>query len=237
MLATRSDHNFPVQNFAAADPNPQRTGLKSASMVVRARKTARPPLAKSMQNFSQNVEAATDADHDTTKESMNPLKMVKEYKSQHRKVSVGKQSQSAYGSNASTGAYMANDEQDRVNRIMHEPIENLLTNMNHLSRPVSSKHNLNMLRASRRMPPYRAKKERAMTAGNDKAVPRGQGGLKIAESAYHIGRQPNQLGQAYSGYSGDGPHATSHSGQIGSRFPHTYNQSAQNLSSNPLRPH
>lgn len=73
---------------------------------------------------------------------------------------------------------------------MHEPIENLLTNMNNLSRPVSSKHNLNMLRASRRMPPYRGKKERAMTAGNDKTVlGRGQGGLKIAESAYHIGRR------------------------------------------------
>ena len=66
-----------------------------------------------------------EAERDITKESMNPLKMVKEYKSQHLKASVGKQSQSAYGSNASTGAYLVNDEQDRVNRIMHEPIENL----------------------------------------------------------------------------------------------------------------
>jgi len=40
----------------------------------------------------------------------------------------GKQvgSQSFYGSNASTGVYPVNDEQDRVNRIMQEPIENLM---------------------------------------------------------------------------------------------------------------
>lgn len=239
MLGARSDTNFAISGFAAADTN-QRAGLKSAGMAVRPKRSVRPPLAKSMQNFAdpQHMDYR-DIDHETAKGSNNPLKMVKEYKSQaqYQKISVGKQSQSAYGSNASTGAYLVNDEQDRVNRIMHEPIENLLTNMNNLSRPVSSKHTMNMLRASRRMPPYKAKKERAMTAGHDKGMPgRGQGALKIAESAYHIGKQHNQLNQAYSGFWGDGnQNATSWSGQVGSKFPHQYNQSAQNLGQNPLK--
>ena len=74
-----------------------------------------------------------------------------------------------------------------------------------------------------------------MTAGNDKSLLASRGranGLKIAESAYHIGRQPpNGLNQDYSGYSASGKnHATSLSGQvIGSRFPTYYNQSTQNL--------
>ena len=54
-----------------------------------------------------------------------------------------------------------------------------------------------------------------MTAGNDKTMlSRGRAnGLKITESAYHIGRKPTQLNQAYSGYSGDGTqHATTLSG-------------------------
>ena len=77
--------------------------------------------------------------------------------------------------------------------------------MNNLSRPLSSKQNLNLIQAQRRINPQRAKKERAMTAGNDKSMlNRRQGnGLKIAESAYHIGKGPNGLNQAYSGYSGD----------------------------------
>lgn len=145
-----------------------------------------------MQNFTQNIDYV-DADQEITKDdSSNPLQMVKEYKSQQPKANMGgKQSASAYGSNASTGAYMLNDEQDRMNRIMHEPIENLLSNMNNLSRPVSSVHNLNLVRGGRKVPPYRSKKkERAMTAVNEKGMlGRGQGAPKIAESAYHIGRQ------------------------------------------------
>jgi len=34
----------------------------------------------------------------------------------------------------------SNDEQQRVDQIMREPIEHLITNMDALSRPVSSKH-------------------------------------------------------------------------------------------------
>ena len=193
-------------------------------------------MIKSMQHFSnQMMTESFDVDKETTKESANPLKMVKEYKTQHLKASIGKQTHSAYGSNASTKAFYVNDEQERVNRIMHEPIENLISNMNNLSRPVSSKHTINMLTAQRRINPYRNKKERAMTAGNDKSLLASRGranGLKIAESAYHIGRQPpTGLNQAYSGYSASGKnHATSLSGQvIGSRFPTHYNQSTQNL--------
>ena len=65
-----------------------------------------------------------------------------------------------------------------------------------------------------------------MTAGNDKTMlgRARANGLKIAESAYHIGKGTNQLNQAYSGYSGEQTqHATSLSGQIGSRFPQNYN--------------
>ena len=74
-----------------------------------------------------------------------------------------------------------------------------------------------------------------MTAGNNKSMLAARGranGLKIAESAYHIGRQPTGgQHQAYSGYSGEiTNHATTLSGQvIGSRFPQHYNQSTQNL--------
>lgn len=71
---------------------------------------------------------------------------------------------------------------------MHEPIENLLSNMGRLSRPVSSKHVGGLVSGSRRIPPIKAKKERAMTAGHNKGFNRGQGVLKIAESAYHIAR-------------------------------------------------
>jgi hypothetical protein len=56
----------------------------------------------------------------------NPLKMIKEYKSATSGMGM---------SNASTKGY---EEMNRFNQIMHEPIENLVANMDHLSRPVSS---------------------------------------------------------------------------------------------------
>lgn len=74
----------------------------------------------------------------------NPLKMIKEYKSHHQQLGIhAKNSQSHFGgSNASTGDYWMppNDEAERINQIMHEPIENLLTNMDQLSRPISQRY-------------------------------------------------------------------------------------------------
>lgn len=68
-------------------------------------------MIKSMQHFSnQMMTESFDVDKETTKESANPLKMVKEYKTQHLKASIGKQTHSAYGSNASTKAFYVNDE-------------------------------------------------------------------------------------------------------------------------------
>ena len=122
------------------------------------------------------------------------------------KPSTGKQgaSQSFYGSNASTGVYPVNDEQDRVNRIMQEPIENLITNMNNLSRPVSSKFNLNLQSNKMLFPKrYNRKKERAMTAGHKQGLPfvnRGPNtSVKIAESAYHINTKDNMMNHQQSG--------------------------------------
>jgi hypothetical protein len=89
LLGVRSEINFGAQSFSAAETNP-RAGLKSASMAFRSKtRTARPPLVKSMQNFNKNVDN-TEIDRETSKESANPLKMVKEYKTQHLKASVGK---------------------------------------------------------------------------------------------------------------------------------------------------
>ena len=60
-----------------------RLGLKSAGMAVRVKtKTARPPLAKSMQNFAPSVrnKEAVEGDRDKESAHTNPLKMIKEYK-------------------------------------------------------------------------------------------------------------------------------------------------------------
>ena len=58
--------------------------------------------------------------------------MIKEYKS---KASVAM----SFGSNASTKDA---EEMLRFNKIMNEPIENLIGNMKSLSRPVSSYHKI-----------------------------------------------------------------------------------------------
>ena len=85
------------------------------------------------------------------------------------KPSIGKHSQSFYGSNASTGVYPVNDEQDRLNRIMQEPIENLISNMNDFSRPLSSKYNMGGLVSNKLLfKRSNRRKERAMTAGHNK---------------------------------------------------------------------
>ena len=67
--------------------------------------------------------------------SGNPLKMIKEYKTkqsqQEAKGSI------SFKSNASTKEYQI-EENERQNYIMNEPIENLIANMSHLSRPMSS---------------------------------------------------------------------------------------------------
>ena len=53
MLAMRNDHQATVSSFQAAAEVNQRAGLKSAGMAVRPKRSmARPPLAKSMQNFT-----------------------------------------------------------------------------------------------------------------------------------------------------------------------------------------
>jgi hypothetical protein len=74
----------------------------------------------------------------------NPLKMIKEYKSATGGIS-----------NASTKGF---EEMNRYNQIMQEPIENLMANMNYLSRPMSSH---NMIQANNTF-----KNKRAMTAHN-----------------------------------------------------------------------
>ena len=54
-------------------------------------------------------------------------------------------------SNASTGEEFLgpiNEEVERVNIIMNEPIENLLVNLEHLSRPISTKAGRNMNKRS-----------------------------------------------------------------------------------------
>ena len=102
--------------------------------------------------------------------------MIKEYKS---KGSVAM----SFGSNAST---KDNEEMLRFNKIMNAPIENLISDMNRLSRPVSSNYN-NLIKSTKAIPRYGQKigslikKERAMTAHN-KLAERG----KITQSAYHF---------------------------------------------------
>ena len=92
--------------------------------------------------------------------------MIKEYKSATSGIGM---------SNASTKGF---DEINRYNQIMHEPIENLVANMDFLGRAQSSEK---MVMGNKQI-----KKERAMTAHNKKSSYR-QGALKIAQSAYHIG--------------------------------------------------
>lgn len=125
----------------------------------------------------------------------NPLKMIKEYKSQNMRKSMQKNAQSYYdGSNASTGDYFINEEADRINKIMKEPIEQLIQNMDKLSRPFSSEFRLHFgNQPNKQKPPLskQLKKERAMTAGgaNKMIIQKGKNnsqGMKIAESAYHI---------------------------------------------------
>ena len=80
LLGVQSENNFfGAQSFSAADTNP-RAGLKSASLAYRSKtRTARPPLVKSMHNFVRNADNI-EASRDGSKDSANPLKMVKEYK-------------------------------------------------------------------------------------------------------------------------------------------------------------
>ena len=67
---------------------------------------------------------------------------------------------------------------------MHEPIENLVANMDQLSRPFSSKQQIG---AAPRIKNGSLKRERAMTAHNKHAYKTAVSGLlKIAQSAYHI---------------------------------------------------
>lgn len=52
-LGAASENNFGSKGFSAADINPTRVGLKSANTAFRTKtRTARPPLVKSMQHFS-----------------------------------------------------------------------------------------------------------------------------------------------------------------------------------------
>lgn len=66
-----------------------------------------------------------------------------------------------------------------------------MANMNNLSRPVSSKFNMNLISNKMLMPKRSVKKkERAMTAGHKHGLPfvkrAPNTSMKIAESAYHI---------------------------------------------------
>lgn len=75
--------------------------------------------------------------------------MIKEYKSATSGIGM---------SNASTKGF---EEMNRYNQIMHEPIENLVANMDFLGRPESQS---NMIQGNKFI-----KKERAMTAHNKKS--------------------------------------------------------------------
>ena len=67
--------------------------------------------------------------------SGNPLRMIKEY--QTNKSKPGMTGSMSFKSNASTKAFQ-NEEIQRLNMIMNEPIDHLIENMNSYSRPVSS---------------------------------------------------------------------------------------------------
>jgi len=86
---------------------------------------------------------------------------------------------------------------------MQEPIENLITNMDLLSRPVSSKHvpgfqtNVANRYGKYGGPKNGYKKERAMTAHNKTGMQsrahKADSLLKIAQSAYHINNNENRV--------------------------------------------
>jgi hypothetical protein len=108
--------------------------------------------------------------------------MIQEYKSK----ASGAMS---FGSNASTKDA---EEMLRFNKIMNEPIENLICNIGGLSRPVSSynpiAHN-NLIKSTKAIPKYGQKigslikkKERALTAHNKLAERN-----RVTQSAYHFG--------------------------------------------------
>ena len=84
----------------------------------------------------------------------NPLRMIKEYTlSANQPMNFTKDDSASQGlaSNASTGEEFLgpiNEEVERVNIIMNEPIENLLVNLEHLSRPISTKEGRNMNKRS-----------------------------------------------------------------------------------------
>lgn len=71
-----------------------------------------------------------------------------------------------------------NEEAERINLIMNEPIENLLVNLEHLSRPISTRaggriqkmsQNLNIRsRGNGQMKTGMPKKSRAMTAAHNR---------------------------------------------------------------------
>ena len=70
--------------------------------------------------------------------SGNPLKMIKEYKTQQSFAPSKKiQNSLSYASNSTKDQ---NEEMIRFNKIMHEPIDNLIANMDELSMPISTKN-------------------------------------------------------------------------------------------------
>lgn len=71
MLGMRNEHIATATSFQAASEINQRAGLKSAGMAgVSRRQIPRPPLAKSMQNFTHNDFGERDRSND---DSSNPL--------------------------------------------------------------------------------------------------------------------------------------------------------------------
>jgi hypothetical protein len=96
----------------------------------------------------------------------------------------------SYASNASTKDALANEELQRFNLIMHEPIDNLLNNMEELSRPVSQgKLKNNAMSLAVRMGGQQSgflKKERASTANNRQYNSQHTTKNNIALSAYNI---------------------------------------------------
>ena len=91
------------------------------------------PALESLSNGNVRTIAGTSSGFNA---AGNPLRMIKEYKShnqQNKQLGIhAKNSYSQFGgSNASTGEYFIapNDEAERINQIMQEPIENLLSNM------------------------------------------------------------------------------------------------------------
>jgi hypothetical protein len=96
----------------------------------------------------------------------------------------------SYASNASTKDALVNEELQRFNLIMHEPIDNLLNNMEELSRPVSQgKLKNNAMSLALRMGGQQSgflKKERASTANNRQYNSHNMTKNNIALSAYNI---------------------------------------------------